>query len=123
MVDSESATITEGACDAGIEHGVLLAQMVRTMDRGGEEYSVADRLRVRSLGAGPRNSRVLSPKRALRSSTRRKSDSSSPGFSMEWRSRRPGLPRKAPLCVGGRTRVKGFVSSSWMMRNGPELLR
>src|SRR3984885_1146522 len=123
MVDSESATITEGACDAGIEYGVLLAQMVRTMDRRGEENSVADRLWVRSPGAGPRNSRVLSPKRALRSSTRRKSDSRSPRFSIEWRSMRPGLTRKAPLCVGGRTRVKGFVSSSWMMRTGLELFR
>ena len=92
----------------GNEQGELSAQMVLLTVRRGEENSTAERSWERSAGACPRNSKVWSPRRSPGSSTRRKFDSMSPRFSTEWRSMLPGLTRKAPFWVGGRTMVNGF---------------
>src|SRR5271169_2905704 len=73
-VVSEKATMTDGAEVGGALQGVGSMQRMRVMVSLGEENSVAVRLWVRSAGAGPRNSRALSPRRPPSSSPRRKSE-------------------------------------------------
>ena len=56
----EKATRTAGADVGGTVQGVTSTQRTRRTVRWGEENSVASMLWVRSVGAGPRNSVILS---------------------------------------------------------------
>lgn len=121
ILRSVMAMRRERAGMGSASHGMAKGQTMRSMWRAGSSNAVCVPGRSGD-GTAPRVTSLMSVGAMDFSSTRRKSEGSSPRLVMLWRSIMPGEMRKAPVCVGGRVTEKD-AGGAWSMRSSPESLR